>query len=101
MRTTNILNRLIVEDSRFQVLYNKLVKPKKKKGKVKPGLMDFEIFKTIILADPTTKVPEGEDIDTLSVEAMENVKIGKYSQWVLKNYFNSLWRTCIRLLMTL
>lgn len=86
MRATNILNQLIVEDSRFQVLYNKLVKPKKKKGKVKPGLMDFEIFKTIILADPTTKVPEGEDIDTLSVERMENVKIGKYSQWLLKNF---------------
>ena len=34
MRATNILNQLIVENSRFQVLYNKLVKPKKKKGKV-------------------------------------------------------------------
>jgi len=93
MRATKILSQLIVENSRFQVLYNKLVAPKQKKGdesgKPKKGIMDFEVLKAIILADPTTKVPEGYDIDTLTLEDMDNVKVGKYSQWLLKNFVNS------------
>jgi len=95
MRTTKILSQLIIENTRFQVLYNKLVTPKQKKGdksgKPKKGIMDFEVLKAIIFADPTTKIQgyEGEDIDTLSLEDMDNVKVGKYSQWLLKNFVNS------------
>ena len=89
MRFTSLLTNLILENSRFQVLYDKMVKPAKgKEGDArKPkGLMDFETLKAIILADPTTKVPQGKDIDELSVDDMENVKVGKYTQWLLKNF---------------
>lgn len=91
MRITTLLSNLIVEQSRFQVLFDKLVKPATKSknidtGKKPKGIMDFETLKAIILADPTTRVPEGKDIDTLSMEDMERVKVGKYSQWLLKNY---------------
>lgn len=95
MRFTKLLSNLIVEQSRFQVLYDKLVKPAPKakgvEGERKPkGVMDFETLKAIILADPTTKVPEGADIDTLSVQDMnDKVKVGKYAQWLLKNYVNA------------
>ena len=89
MRFTSLLTNLILENSRFQVLYDKMVKPAKgSEGDArKPkGLMDFETLKSIILADPTTRNTTGKDIDELSVEDMENVKVGKYTQWMLKNF---------------
>jgi len=90
MKFTSLLTNLILENSRFQVLYDKMVKPAKgQEGDArKPkGLMDFETLKAIIFADPTTRIPEGlGDIDTISVNDMEKVKVGKYSQWLLKNF---------------
>jgi hypothetical protein len=83
MRFTSILKDLIVESSRFQVLYDKFVKPKEKGQK---GMMPFETLFAIIAADPTSKIPEGIDIDTAKPEDMEKVKIGKYTQWLLKNF---------------
>ena len=89
MRFTSILTNLILEQSRFQVLYDKMVKPSDKgEGKKDKGLMDFETLKAIILADPTTRVPQGEDIDTLSLESMDKVKVGKFTQWILKHFVN-------------
>lgn len=89
MRITSLLSRLIVEESRFQVLYDKMVKPSDKaleKSKKAKGIMDFESLKTIIFADPTTKAPENFDIEGASIQDMEQVKVGKYSQWLLKNF---------------
>ena len=82
MRLTNTLSTLITEQSRFQVLYDKLVKPSdkpRKPGEKPKGAMDFETLKAIILADPTTIVPDGMDIDTISVDDMDTVKVGKYN----------------------
>jgi hypothetical protein len=53
-----------------------MVKPAKGtegEGRKAKGLMDFETLKAIILADPTTRVPQGQDIDELSVQDMEKV----------------------------
>lgn len=90
MRFTSLLSNLVLEQSRFKVLYDKMVATPQGKveGDRKPakGLMDFETLKAIILADPTTVVPEGKDIDTITVEDLDNVKVGKYSQWLLKNF---------------
>jgi len=89
MKFTNILKSIILENSRFKILYDKMVAPapgREGDAKKPKGLMDFETLKAIILADPTTRVPQGKDIDTLSVEDMDNVKVGKYTQWLLKNF---------------
>ena len=90
MRFSKLLTNLILEQSRFQVLYDKMVQPAKGEegiAKKPKGLMDFETLKAIIFADPTTRIPEGlGDIDTISVEDMEKVKVGKYTQWMLKNF---------------
>lgn len=83
IRFTNILKDLIIESSRFQVLYDKFVKPKERGQK---GVMPFETLFAIIAADPTSRLPEGMDIDTAKPEDMEKVKIGKYAQWLLKNF---------------
>jgi hypothetical protein len=83
IRFTSILKDLIIEGSRFQVLFDKFVKPKEKGSK---GLLPFETLVAIVATDPTSRFPEGKDIDELRPEDMENVKIGKYVQWILKNF---------------
>jgi hypothetical protein len=90
MRITNTLKNLLIEDSRFDVLYNKLVQPSdkaKQAGKSK-GVLPFEILKEIVFADPTTRKPEGFDVETATVEDMKSdkVKIGKFSNWLIKHY---------------
>lgn len=82
IRFTNILKDLIVESSRFQVLYDKFVKPPKG-GK---GILPFETLFALIAADPTSKFPDGMDVDNVKPADMERVKIGKYAQWLLKNF---------------
>jgi len=82
IRFTNILKDLIVENSRFQVLYDKFVKPPKG-GK---GILPFETLFALIAADPTSKFPDGMDVDNVKPGDMDRVKIGKYSQWLLKNF---------------
>ena len=89
MRFTKLLTNLILENSRFQVLYDKMVKaaPGREGDARKPkGLMDFETLKSIIFADPTTKAPQNFDVEGASAEDMDNVKVGKYTQWMLKNF---------------
>jgi hypothetical protein len=83
IRFTNILRDLIIESSRFQVLFDKYVKPNKETRK---ALMPFETLFDIIAADPTSRIPEGMDVDSAKPEDMEKVKIGKYTQWILKNF---------------
>ena len=89
---TQLLSNLILESSRFQVLYDKLVKPSARpaqgaEGRRAKGIMDFETLKAIIFADPTTRIPEGMgDIDEISIENMDKIKVGKYTQWLLKNF---------------
>ena len=86
MKFTTLLSNLILESSRFQVLYDKLVKPTKQGEKEIPGTLSLDSLKNIIFADPTTKAPEGFDKETATPGGMENVKVGKYTQWLLKNF---------------
>ena len=90
MKISDTIKSLIIEDSRFNNLYTNLVLPKEKakeKGKTK-GVIPFEVLKQVIFADPTTRKPENFDVEGASVEDMdsENVKVGKFTQWLLKNY---------------
>lgn len=90
MKFTSILKSLIVESSRFKVLYDTLVQQPSadKKAKPDPKKIPFETLKALIFADPTTVVPRGTemDIDTATVEDMEKVKVGKYTNWLIKNF---------------
>jgi len=89
MKLTSLLGKLIVEDqepSRFQVLYDKVVKPKNPKDPNSKGLMTFDILKALIFADPTTRAPQNFDVEGASIEDMNKVKAGKSVQWILKNY---------------
>jgi hypothetical protein len=89
MRFQSVLKKLIVENSRFKVLYDKMVIPSAKAIEKNPkakGLMNFDILKQIIFTDPDTKAPENFDVEGASVEDMEQVKVGKYTQWLLKHF---------------
>lgn len=86
MRFNSVLRKLLTEEqSRFQVLYDKLVVPNKKDPKGR-GIMDFDTLKSIIFADPTTKAPQNFDVEGASVQDMDKVKVGKFTQWMLKNF---------------
>lgn len=86
MRFNSVLRKLLTEEqSRFQVLYDKLVVPNKKDPKGR-GIMDFDTLKSIIFADPTTKAPENFDVEGASIQDMDKVKVGKFTQWMLKNF---------------
>lgn len=90
MKITRLLSNLITENARLQVLFDKYVKPNPKirvePGKPPKGIMDFDTLKTIIFHDPDTKTPENFDREGATFEEMTDVKVGKYVQWMLKNY---------------
>ena len=83
IRFTNILRDIILESSRFQVLFDKYVKPKERGQK---GMMPLQVLFKIIAGDPTSKIPEGMSEENVTADKMENIKIGKYTQWLLKNF---------------
>ena len=84
MKITKVLSNLITEDARFQILYKKYVLPS---GDRKKGILPFEIVRDIVFADPTTR-PVDYDVETATVEDMtsDKVKVGRYSQWMLKTF---------------
>jgi len=83
MKIISLLSDLIVESSRFEVLFDKYVKPKEGN---RTGLMDFNTLLTLILADPDTKVPQNMNVEEIRPQDMDKIKIGKYSQWLIKNF---------------
>jgi hypothetical protein len=84
MRFQDLLRRVIVEQSRMDVLADKLTKAEKGK---KPLLTPEELF-ALVVADPQTKVVEGVDIDNFDSDFSVVKKVGPYAQWIIKTYLN-------------
>jgi hypothetical protein len=84
MRFQDLLRRVIVEQSRMDVLADKLTKAEKGK---KPLLTPEELF-ALVVADPQTKVVEGVDIDNFDNDFSVVKKVGPYAQWIIKTYLN-------------
>ena len=86
MKFTSLLKSIIVEQSRFEVLFNALTKPgQDKEGKkTKPKLSKDE-FLALVQADPTTRM-NNVDIESATSEDLAKVKAGSYVQWLVKNY---------------
>jgi hypothetical protein len=86
MKFTSLLKSVIVEQSRFELLFNALTKPSQDKegNKSKPKLSRQE-FIQLVAADPTTRLND-VDIETANSKELEKVKAGKYVQWIIKNY---------------
>ena len=86
MKFTSILKKVILEQSRFELLFDALTKPSTNKEgkKVKPKLSKEE-FIDLVNADPTTRT-NNVDMETADSKELSNVKAGKYVQWLIKNY---------------
>ena len=84
MRFQDLLRRVIVEQSRMDVLADKLTKAEKGK---KPLLTPKELF-ALVIADPQTKVTEGVDVDNFDGDFSVVKKVGPYAQWIIKTYLN-------------
>ena len=67
---TDILGKVILENSRYEVLVNKFAKAKKKGQKPK---IELDILTDLMQADPTTKGDFEGDRDTRNVK-----KVGAY-----------------------
>ena len=90
MKITSLLSNLITENARLQHVYDTYVKPnpkiKTQPGQSARGIMDFDTLKNIIFGDPNTIVPNGFDKEGVTFEEMSKVRVGKYVQWMLKNF---------------
>jgi hypothetical protein len=84
MRFTDILRNVIVEQTRMDVLADKLTKSQ---GKNKPLLKDEELF-ALIVADPESKVQTDMDIDSFRGDFSVIKKVGPYAQWIIKQYLS-------------
>ena len=80
------MKKVILEQSRFELLFDALTKPSTNKEgkKVKPKLSKEE-FIALVNADPTTRT-NNVDMDTADSKELGKVKAGKYVQWLIKNY---------------
>ncbi len=91
MKFTKLLTRLIIENTRLRKQMELFTLPSKTKdGKQKPAVMPFELYKTIVKSDPTTKKPENFDFDSADAEKMieANIQPGAYTQWMIKHFAN-------------
>ena len=95
MKFTSLLKSVILEQSRFEVLFNALTKPSQDKEgvKTKPKLTKQE-FIQLVSADPTTKM-NNVDVETADSKELEKVKAGKYVQWIIKNFFQDYRLSCL------
>ena len=88
MKFANVLKKIILEQSRLEVLMDKWVLPKKdKEGKTKKAPLTKDEFFELIQADPGTKL-KGVNLDRASKEELSRVKVGGYTPWLIKKYLN-------------
>jgi hypothetical protein len=88
MKFTSLLKTVILEQSRFEILFDALTKPSLNKNgeKIKPKLTKDE-FNKLVEADPTTRL-NNIDLSTASKEDLTKIKAGKYVPWLIKNYLS-------------
>ena len=84
MGITDILKKLVLEQSRYEVLVDKWATGKNKDSgkKVKPKI-ELDILQDLMQADPTTKGDFEGDRDTREI-----TKVGAYTQWLIKQWMS-------------
>jgi hypothetical protein len=88
MKFTPLLKSIILEQSKFEFLSNKYIKPKvnKEGKKLKPKLTQQEL-NTFVAADPTTRL-NNVDLENMSPDDLNKVKAGKYVDWIANQYLS-------------
>jgi hypothetical protein len=86
MKFTSILKKVILEDSRFELLSDALTKPfKNKDGKTVKAQLTKNEFNALVATDPTTRLND-VDLNNAKPNDLSKVKAGKYVQWLIKQY---------------
>jgi len=86
MKFTPLLKSIILEQSRFEVLYNALTQPSvNKEGKKQKPKLSKQELNTLVQADPTTRLND-VDLENMSEDDYKKLKAGKYVQWLVKQY---------------
>ena len=84
------MKKVILEQSRFELLFDALTKPStNKEGKKVNPKLSKEEFIALVNADPTTRT-NNVDMVTADSKELSNVKAGKYVQWLIKNYLSPI-----------
>ena len=78
LNLNNLLENIIIEDSRYDVLMSTYTEPRKKGKKPRMGVDQLRL---IMLADPTTRFTEDADVDDGEIN-----KVGAYTTWILKQF---------------
>jgi hypothetical protein len=88
MKFTPLLKSIILEQSKFEFLSNKYIKPKvnKEGKKLKPKLTQQEL-NTFVAADPTTRL-NNVDLGNMSPDDLNKIKAGKYVDWLIGQYLS-------------
>jgi len=88
MKFTSILKNIILEQTKFEVLFDALTKPTvSKDGKKQKPKLSKEEFYELLQADPTTKL-NNVDLEGAGPEDLKKVKAGGYVAWIIKHYLN-------------
>lgn len=92
MKFTNLLKSLIIEASRYEVLWDKYVKKPKDKENLSPKEKENlkikipkEVFFELIETDPTSNLND-VDLTNASPDDFKKVKVGAYTPWLIKQY---------------
>ena len=86
MKFTPLLKSIILEQSRFEVLYDALTQPSvDKQGKKQKPRLSKQELNALVQADPTTRLND-VDLENMSKDDYKKLKAGKYVQWLIKQY---------------
>ena len=86
MKFTPLLKSIILEQSRFEVLYDALTQPSvDKQGKKQKPRLSKQELNVLVQADPTTRLND-VDLENMSKDDYKKLKAGKYVQWLIKQY---------------
>lgn len=86
MKFTPLLKSIILEQSRFEVLYDALTQPSvDKQGKKQKPRLSKQELNVLVQADPTTRLND-VDLENMSKDDYKKLKAGKYVQWIIKQY---------------
>jgi hypothetical protein len=88
MKFTPLLKSIILEQSKFEFLTNKYLKPivNKEGKKLKPKLSQQEL-NAFVAADPTTRL-NNVDLGNMSPDDLNKIKAGKYVDWLINQYLS-------------
>jgi len=88
MKFTQILKKIILEASKYEILLDNLTKPTvNKEGKKQKAKLSLQVYNELVKGDPTTRLND-VDLDTADKKDFDRVKAGNYVQWLIKNYLS-------------